>query len=196
MNSNIQQVHSKLKYACSYSFFPENSLLNKSREKCNTSYSENKFYVEEYYETESLKKRIDVLYNLFLDDFRTQGIDIYSSRCTFPRFVICNKYGESIMVGVSSYGWDISIIFVRYLIEYLEETYGEKQGYKRYLQLGKNQEVSFHLDIKLEPTIISSCDLVSEETAHTILEEFLDTGKTEEELDPEIFRREIAKRNY
>ena len=46
----------------------------------------------------------------------------------------------------------------------------------------------------IEPYCQCAYQLVSDETAHIILKEFLDTGKTERELDPDIFYREILKR--
>ena len=39
-------------------------------------------------------------------------------------------------------------------------------------------------------------NLVSEETSDIILRNFLDKGLDEDDLDPEIFRQEVLKRNY
>lgn len=45
--------------------------------------------------------------------------------------------------------------------------------------------------------IFSASVHVSEETAHIILKEFLDTGKTEFDTDfSAVYEQEIAKRNY
>ena len=88
------------------------------------------------------------------------------------------------------------MIYPGYIIDFLQKKYGKELGWQKYLQLCKEQEVSFYLDIKQEPSVVSACDLVTQETAYILLKDFLDTNKTGYELNPDIFCREIAKKNY
>ena len=194
MNIN-QTYYCKLQY-CSDFEYPENILLRKPRRVETTGYLNTKVYVEEYYNFESLKDRIDDFYSLLVEGYRKQNIDIYSDRCSFREFTFCNRFNDSIKVGISSSGWNISILFFSYLWDYFEEKYGKIDGDRRYLKLADSKEIWFYSNYHSEPNFASACNLVSEETAYIILKEFLDTGTTEEKLDPEIFHREISKRNY
>lgn len=184
-----------LKYSCSFDF-QENPSLNKTREKYISDYSYDEFYVEEYNDFEALKNRINVIYNQIVKNYEDQNMNIYNDECSFPEFVICNRYQECLTIGVSSSGWNISMTFFDYLIKYFENNYGKEEGQKKYSQLTKENEVFFYTDVHSEPTVIPACDLVSQKTAYIILKEFLDTGKTEWDLDPDIFYQEISKRNY
>ena len=185
-----------LKYACSLGI-SEYSLLSKPRVKCTfeDDYAE-EFYSESYDDFESLIARINCIYDGIVQGCVTHNIDIYGNQCSFPIFFVCNSYGNYLLVGISVYGWRISTLFFGYLQEYLENKYGKEDGEEKYLQLALKNDVFFYWDADSEPMIDSSEEQVSKETAHIILKEFLDTGKTEHELDPEIFRREILKRNY
>ena len=88
----------------------------------------------------------------------------------------------------------VTLFFSCYLNKYFENKYGKEYSRSKFSQLTEQNEVFFYLDYKLEPHIPRAYQLVSDETAHIILKEFLDTGKTERELDPDIFYREILKR--
>ena len=101
MNS---KAYCQFKYACSYDFFPENILLKSPREKSTTTYSYSEFYVEEYSKFEDLIDRIDELYSLFVKDFSVRGIDLHSTECSYPEFVVKNSYESSIVIGVSASG--------------------------------------------------------------------------------------------
>ena len=192
---NNINTYCQLKYACNLEI-SKNSCLLESREKCILDSYNKEFYVEKYYDFEALRERVDNIYYETVRGYEAQGVDRYSNKCSFPEFLIFNKYGEDLPVGISAYGWKISIYFFYYLNKYFENKYGVKDSRKKLLQLTENQEVFFYLDYDSEPNIVPARELVSEETAYIILKEFLDTGKTERDLDPEIFYREIRKRNY
>ncbi|MDJ0594234.1 MAG: hypothetical protein QNJ72_30370 [Pleurocapsa sp. MO_226.B13] len=82
-----------------------------------------------------------------------------------------------------------------YLNQYFEERYGKDSAKEMYEQLTRKKEVFFYLGRESEPSILVARDLVSEETAYIILQEFL-KGKNQRELDPNIYLEEIKKRNY
>ena len=187
-------MYCQLKYACSL-MFPKNISLVKPREKCFFEDFNKEFYVEEYYNFATLKERLNCIYIDVIQGYKNQGIDIFSDVCSFPEFIICNRYEEYYSVGISAYGWKISIFIFDYLNKYFKNKYG-KDSFSKMKEITEENQVFFYWDYKSEPMIVPAYDLVSEETALIILKEFLDTGKTERELDPDIFHREIQKRNY
>ena len=194
MNTN-QTYYCKLQYSVDFEY-SENLLLRKPRTIETTGYFNAKVYVEEYYNFESLKDRIDNFYNLLVEGYKKQNIDIYSNKCSFQEYTVCNRFNDCIIVGVSSSGWNISILFFSYLWDYFKAKYGEIDGDRKYSKLADSKEIWFYSNYHSEPSFASACNLVSSETAHIILKEFLDTGKTEYKLDPKIFHKEILKRNY
>lgn len=192
---NNINTYCQLKYACNLGI-SINNCLPESREKCVLDSYNQEFYVEKYYDFEALRDRIENIYHEIVQGYEAQGIVKYSNKCSFPELLIFNKYGEHLPVGISAYGWKISIYFFYYLNKYFETKYGVKDSRKKILQLTESQEVFFYLDYDSEPHIVPARELVSEETAHIILKEFLNTGRTEQEIKPDIFYQEISKRNY
>ena len=194
--NNKYHPYCQLKYSCSFDF-KENHSLRKPKEKSPYLDFEEEFYVEEYPDFESLIFRIKNIYDEIIKDYAARGIDKYSDQCSFPEFFICNRYGNSLSIGICAYGWRILSLFSVYLQKYLENKYGKDQGKNRYLQLTVKNDVYFYWDLNSEPNIFSASDLVSEETARIILKEFLNTGKTEFDTDfCAVYDQEIAKRNY
>ena len=192
---NSIEPYCQFKYVCDFGF-SENLSLRKPRKKEFFEDYYQEFYVEEYYSFETLIERINNIYTEVIQSYKDKGVDEYSDECSFPEFIIANRYGEYLPVGVSAYGWSISIFFFYYLNKYFETKYGKEHSRSKISQLTKQNEVFFYLDYKSEPNIIRAYKLLSDETAHIILKEFLDTGKTERELDPDIFYQEISQRNY
>ena len=191
--TNNIEPYCQFKYVGDFGF-SENFSLPKQRKKEFFEDYHQEFYVEEYYNFETLIERINNIYDEIIQAYKEKGVDKYSDECSFPKFIIANKYGEYLPVGVSAYGWNISIFFPYYLDKYFENKYGKEYSKSKFSQLTEQNEVFFYLDYKSEPYIPRAYQLVSDETAHIILKEFLDTGKTERELDPDIFYREILKR--
>ena len=113
MNTN-DNTYCQLKYACSL-MFPENISLVKPKEKCFVEDFNKEFYVEEYYNFATLKERLDCIYIDVIQGYKNRGVDIFSDECSFPEFIICNRYGEYYPVGISAYGWKISIFIFDYL---------------------------------------------------------------------------------
>ena len=118
MNTN-QTYYCKLQYSVDFEY-SENLLLRKPRTIETTGYFNAKVYVEEYYNFESLKDRIDNFYNLLVEGYKKQNIDIYSNKCSFREYTVCNRFNDCITVGVSSSGWNISILFFSYLWDYFK----------------------------------------------------------------------------
>ena len=193
--NNEKNVYCQLKYACNLKL-SENSFLIKQRKKCSIQGYGDDFYVEEYYDFESLINRIKADYLDTVRGYKNQGINILSDECSFPDFFVFNRFGEYYRVAMSSYGWRISISIFIYINEYFSDKYGKDNIFDKIEQRTENNQVFFYWNYKREPLIFPARELVSEETARIILKEFLDTGKTEDKLDSEIFRREILSRNY
>ena len=194
MNIN-QTCYCKLQYCADFEY-PENILLRQQRRIEVIRGSNEKVYTEEYYNFQNLKDRIDYFCNLDVEGYRKQNIDIYSNQCSFREFRFGNRFNDSIKVGISSYGWNISALFFIYLWDYFKAKYGEIDGNRKYSELADSNEVWFYSDYHSEPNFASACNLVSSETAYIMLKNFLDNGTLEEGLDPEVFNREILKRNY
>ena len=194
MNLN-KTCYCQLQYSVDYEYI-ENVLLEKQRIRKITKHSKREVYVEEYYDFNSLKIRLSSIHSLVIQGYKNQGIeDIYSDLCSFPEFEVWNRFDDCISFGVSTSGWSISIMFFNYLWDYFREKYGEFEGDRRYHELADSKEIWFYPDRRTELNFASACNLISEETAHIILKEFLDR-KTDDQLDPDIFRKEILKRNY
>lgn len=193
MNTN-NYVYCQLKYALSLKF-SENILLAKPREKCFIKNFNKEFYIEEYYNFKTLKQRLDDIYNNVVQGYKNREINILSDECSFPEFMIFNRYEEYYPVGISAYGWKISIFIFDYLNKYFKNVYG-KDSFSEFKEIIDKNQVFFYWDYQSEPNVIPAYDLVSEEIAHIILKEFLDTGRTERELEPDIFYQEILRRNY
>ena len=189
------QSYCQLKYD-SNKEYPKNPSLQNKRKKCNVYYSNQEFYVEDYNNFESLKRRINQIYNHIIEGFNKQGIDIFGNQCGFPELIVSDRHQEDLIIGISPFGWKISITFSDYLLKDFQKKYGQEEGEKKYFQLAEQKEVFFYIDSKLEPNIVSACELVSEETAYIILKEFVDNGKDEWSINPIVFEQEVEKRNY
>ena len=187
--------HYYLSYACD-SGIPENIFRDISREKRTNCFGKNNdFYLEKYNKFEFLVDRIKWIYDLQLERCINGNVDIFSDECSWQELIVCNKNEETLIFGVSSYGWSISIFLFHYLDKYFEQRYGKENGKKMLEQKTEKNQVWFYLTNKTEPNIFSARELVSEETAIIILKNFMD-GKDEQDLDPIIYEREIEKRNY
>ena len=186
-------MYCQLKYSCSFGF-PENSLLEEPKIKETHCDYPGKFYVETYNNFSALINRIKNLYNLLIEAYKSKNINIYSKQCSFHHYVVCNKYGDHQPIGVSPYGWDISIYFNYYLLKYFKSIYGNENGIEKYYELTNGNEVFFYLHNNVEPFIAIARELVSEDMASIILKKFLETGR--EEIAFTVYSREIAKRRY
>ena len=193
---NIEQnIYCQFKYACNLKL-SENLSLIKPRKKCSIQDYGDDFYVEEYYDFESLMDRIKTNYVDIAEGYKSQGIDILGNECSFPEFFVFNRFGSYYLVSISSYGWKISSFIFMYIEDYFTDKYGKDDLYKKIKQRTEKNQVFFYWSYQHEPLVFPARELVSEETARIILKEFLDTGKIEDQLEPEIFRREISRRNY
>lgn len=186
-----------LLYSCDFKI-PENPLLKEKRKKeigfRGKGYD---FYSEKYYDFESLVDRIKNIFNQTISNYNKLGIDAHKGNCSFNELIVRNKIGEPMPVGVSTYGWNVSLYLFHHLNKYFEEHYGKGNVQKMLKQKTEDKEILFsaNYDNRWEPDIVIARELVSEETALIILKNFLE-GKDESDLDPEIFYREIDKRNY
>ncbi len=188
------KAYCELIYPCNFSI-PENSSLKKSRTKRTSSDLKNCYYYEEYVDFDSFIRRINFIYLSQIQGYAKLGVDILSDKCSFKEFSIRNKYERYLQFGVSSYGWNISVYFYSYLSQFFEKHYGKENVLKTIKEKTKQDQVWFYSSNTIEPNIYPAYYLVSEETALIILKKFFE-GIYEPDLDPDIYHREIEKRNY
>jgi hypothetical protein len=201
MAKTTMTAYSRLEHYCIFDLQTDkNTLIELSY----SGISEN-VYVEEYQDFSSLKNRIIELYELWQVKYpyrssydRKMGDRDNNLRKikmdAYPDLILYNRWKGEMFVGVCPLGWKVSIIFFGYILRHLENLYGKEAGSKIYNQIAKNQ-IAFYT-VPTEPTYTSICELVSEETADLIIQEFLDKNKIEHDLDPEIFLGELKKRDY
>ena len=180
----------RLVYSCDFDI-PKIKNQKIQRKKAANYFGENKdCYYEEYYNFEDLKKRLDNIYAWNIKDYP----DVPDEKYSYFYFHIENSEEDCCPVGISPYGWLVSLLYSQRLYEYLEEKFGEENLWKMLNLKTDTTQVWFYENLNTEPYIASAYELVSEETASIILKNFLN-GKYETDLDPNIYYQEILNSN-
>ncbi len=196
--NNSEKAYCQLAYMHDLDILANNDLSKPIERRKLLGFSYKKeFCIETYCDFETLKKRLKDIEDNIISNCKKSNINFLEYLGPFPQFIIQNKFQNGIYIGISHHGWNISYIISKYIINYFENKYGQENGKNKYFQLAKDsKELMFLLNTIQEPAYIPECDLVSEETSYIILKSFLDENIDEKNLDPEIFRQEVLKRNY
>jgi hypothetical protein len=179
-----QEVYCRLEIFCLYDRIhdlkykqpskKEKSLLIRDNNKLN-AVEDYDVYVEEYDNFQSLEARIADLYDIWLNFCNkqerslntTEGINSYEGIVCIS-VMLYNRWGNFMAVGVSEAGWIVPYYY-RFTTDY--ENNLRKRGKVNF----EEKEKFFILYIP-QNSESTEYECISRETAHSLIEEWLDTG--------------------
>ncbi len=192
MNIREEKKPFYLAYSCDFKIPESENKKIKIKRAANYFAKNLDCYGEEYHYFEDLEKRLKNIYAWNVKDY-PDVLDGYAGYA-FYRLHILDNEEQCWPLGISPFGWSISLLYLQRLYEYFEEKFGKENLYKMIeLKLDQTQ-ILFCDNPVYEGYLINTYELVSEKTALIILENFLN-GKHEIDLDPDIYYQEIKRLN-